>query len=274
MVKVTVGEMSYEGTAEEIKELFEVLGAEFPSTPEAVEDSDEATKPSFKVGDIAVVTGETRCGDIGKGANVRVTRAELDGDGELCIYLLDGSDFDWAKPEALELDVDELAEARAKFPVGAKVRISIPEDEETRFKRDGVTNDEVGTVLEVSENFKGDKVIVSIDFDSRASYWNGIPSELEVVTEEDAKESEKWSKLGRKKDEFKKGDIVSVMEDNVMYSRNKAGDIGIISEVDTGTLPYRVDVAARREDSAGGWHSNESIKLVVPVEHRFDKDVE
>lgn len=171
MVKVTVGEMSYEGTAEEIKELLEVLGAEFPNTSEAeedyeeevsedlpvgtkikvktdgrsmtlserkpkhdrigygkayglkglttwlgedqfevVEDSEEATKPSFTDGDIAVVTGGTNCGGIGKGVKVRITRAELDEDGELRISLLDGSDFDWAKPEALSFHAEYAEE--------------------------------------------------------------------------------------------------------------------------------------------------------------------
>lgn len=61
----------------------------------------EAEKPSLEVGDYAKVVSRTHFSDIGEGTIVKITRT-LDVDGEHRIDLLDESDHDYAKPEALE----------------------------------------------------------------------------------------------------------------------------------------------------------------------------
>src|SRR5699024_8629853 len=74
----------------------------------------------LKVGDYARVTGETYWGDIGVGAIVKVSKT-ADRDGEYQIYLLYGSDYDYAKHESLEkVDVSqrELSFLRAGRTVG------------------------------------------------------------------------------------------------------------------------------------------------------------
>ena len=70
-----------------------------------------------------------------------------------------------------------------------------------------------------------------------------------------------------------RGDIVRVTVDNARWSRNEAGDIGEITEVDDedDDLRYFVDVKAHRGSGVGAWHSESSIELVVPLERRSDK---
>ena len=78
---------------------------------------------------------------------------------------------------------------------------------------------------------------------------------------------------GTNKELFGLGDIVRVTVDNASRSRNEAGDIGEITEVDDedDDLRYFVDVEAHRSSGVGAWHSESSIELVVPLELRSDK---
>lgn len=66
---------------------------------EAEEGGDEPT--TFVKGDIVKIIGRTRFGDVSAGATARVVSYGLDYDGELEVEYLDGSDYDFAKPEAL-----------------------------------------------------------------------------------------------------------------------------------------------------------------------------
>lgn len=67
-----------------------------------------------------------------------------------------------------------------KLKEGDKVRISIPEHEETRHNRAGVTNDEIGTVESVRDNVFGEPG-VAVNFPSYGEGWSGIADELELV---------------------------------------------------------------------------------------------
>lgn len=62
-----------------------------------------SAEPSFglSVGDYAKVTGLTVFGDITEGSYVKIVEY-IDSDGEYKIELIDGSDYDYAEPEALE----------------------------------------------------------------------------------------------------------------------------------------------------------------------------
>lgn len=62
-----------------------------------------SAEPSFglSVGDYAKVTGLTFFGDITEGSYVKIVE-DIDYDGEHKIELIDGSEYDYTKPEALE----------------------------------------------------------------------------------------------------------------------------------------------------------------------------
>jgi hypothetical protein len=76
-------------------------------------------------------------------------------------------------------------------------------------------------------------------------------------------EIEKWEKIGRKPNEFKKGDIVRVIVSGI-YEK---GTIGIITEV-ISIDHYRVEATGKKR---GNWHFYGGVELVTPVEARFDR---
>src|SRR5690625_269429 len=80
--------------------------------------------------------------------------------------------------EEVEVE-DEKEEDKTSnhFNIGDKVRICIPEHEETEHGRAGVTNDEIGTV----EYIDGGRIEVKFLSYSDTLTWTGHPSELEVV---------------------------------------------------------------------------------------------
>jgi hypothetical protein len=83
---------------------------------------------------------------------------------------------------------------------------------------------------------------------------------LEKVTEEEAR----WAKIGRKPGEFKKGDIVRVIDS--ASHKICSGEIGILGEKDFAGL-FRVLV---RDVTTCNWHSPQRLELIAPVEQRFD----
>lgn len=81
-----------------------------------------------------------------------------------------------------------------------------------------------------------------------------------------------FTKLGRKLNEYKVGDIVEVTKDNALGSRNKAGDIGIVVSV-IGSDSFHVQVEARDISGANGnLHGHKSLKLIAPIESRVDTE--
>ncbi|MRX54657.1 hypothetical protein GJU41_11805 [Bacillus idriensis] len=82
------------------------------------------------------------------------------------------------------------------------------------------------------------------------------------------READRWEKIGRKPGEYKKGDIVRVLGDNPLGSRNKDGDIGEIYK--SFGSNYAVRVVARDGDDNGDFHQSDSTELITPVESRFD----
>src|SRR5690625_4661337 len=92
-----------EGTTEEIAELQRLTGVK-PKYKEG--DSVKLQvkgEPSFdlSVGDYAKVTGLTFFGNITEGSYVKIVEV-IDSYGEYEIELIDGSNYDFAEPEALE----------------------------------------------------------------------------------------------------------------------------------------------------------------------------
>ena len=91
-IKMTMADGTvFEGTAEELAELQRLSNGE----------PDEQAKPKLAVGDYAKVVGDSVFGDICEGTYVKISDDGYD-DGHIRIDLLDESDFDLVKPEALE----------------------------------------------------------------------------------------------------------------------------------------------------------------------------
>ncbi|MEY8188616.1 hypothetical protein AB4X15_02935 [Peribacillus simplex] len=101
------------------------------------------------------------------------------------------------------------------------------------------------------------------------SEYEGIylASQLDKATEEEVK----FAKIGRKPNEFKKGDIVRVADNYKLGSARKAGDIDEIKKgPDSGGWMHVGDEV----DGIGAWIPQEYIELITPVEARFDVDGE
>ena len=97
----------------------------------------------------------------------------------------------------------------------------------------------------------------------------GFISESKIVKlseEEFAKmeETERWSAIGRKVNEYKVGDIVRVVKEGKPghFTDHNEGDIGVVVEEDGDDRP-RVDV--------NGMCQWSYVELISPVEARFDK---
>src|SRR5699024_2567550 len=125
--------------------------------------------------------------------------------------------------EEVEVE-DEKEEDKTSnhFNIGDKVRICIPEHEETEHSRAGVTNDEIGTV----EDIDGGRIEVKFLSFSDTLTWTGLPSELEVVEVDEIDLS--FIRAGREPGEFVVGDIVEVTESR---SGHYVGTIGEIVKV-------------------------------------------
>ena len=83
----------------------------------------ERQSERLKVGDYARVVGDTYYGDITENSIVKIV-SDLDEDGDYKIELLDGSDYDYARPSSLEKYTgynDEIE--RSKFKKGDIVRV-------------------------------------------------------------------------------------------------------------------------------------------------------
>lgn len=88
----------------------------------------------------------------------------------------------------------------------------------------------------------------------------------EIEAEEVQRKLEaKWSKIGRKANEYKKGDIVRIVDNG--SSKLKVGDIGTVSFADTDDT-LTVDT---REVKTQNWVGVSKIELITPVEARFDR---
>lgn len=203
----------------------------------------------MSVGDYAKVIGKTYFGDIRAGAFVKITD-DIDEDDDLEIELLDGSDCDYAKPESLEKVSEEEAkkaeEQTKKLPVGsyAKVVQNGHPQEGNIVKITRNDYDHSGGYIYETEKLNGDSGdIYRIDG-------------LAAATDEEVK----LAKIGRKKGEFKEGDIVRV---TMGYSGIKEGDIGIARTDETDGIPL-VYIPSRDEEYFV------KAELIAPASARVD----
>ncbi|MDR7001611.1 hypothetical protein [Neobacillus niacini] len=194
MAKIIIGEMTFEGTIEELKQ----MGVKFP-----VEE--EAQPEPLKVGDYAKVVGNGNKGP----------------------------------------------ECPHPFEIGEIVTI-LQHAQGTK-----------GPVF-VSDSLLGGKGGVATVDVVRATDEEVAEAKRELAAKTERKElEEKWAKIGRKPNEFKKGDIV-ITKGSPAY---KKGTLRIVKEVaPKGYGDYERGLTLE----GGGWIYKHNVELITPVEARFD----
>lgn len=155
----------------------------------------------------------------------------------------------------------ESTKPKPEFSVGDSVKLVIAEGKSPYYGWGSVKNGDVGTVTYANS----EKLTVKFP---KQHTWNGLPSEFVKLTPEEAAaiekeraETEKWAKIGRKVDEFKRGDFVTGTddEDGVVS--------GSVEDISVSLLGVRA--------TSGKYFAvrTKSATLIVPVEQRFDNEV-
>lgn len=153
------------------------------------------------------------------------------------------------------------AEARAKFKKGAKVRLKSGGGE---YPLLGFENGKVCTVIH-NDYYHGDAE-KKIQIECGCYYGYATPDQLELLSEEDAAEIEKWAAIGREVGEYKVGDVVSY-DDQRWFENSGIGEV--IGSGDVGNPEVEaIDYEGCR---ASYFLKPECLNLVTPVEARFDR---
>ncbi|WP_205689360.1 hypothetical protein [Bacillus paralicheniformis] len=223
----------------------------------------------LKVGDYAKVVenGSNHCAEIDE--IVLVKRDDKDFAPFHCEKLNGNEAGIFYEDELVRATDAEVAEAkdaatRAKFKKGAKVRLKSGGDV---YPLHGFKDGGIYSVCAKKSDREDGKNIV-LEFLNGYGCGYATPDQLELLSEEDAAEIEKWAAIGREVGEYKVGDIVRVINSGV--SKLIVGDIGPISEIDENCA----QVSARNLTEAN-WVVFKRIELIAPVEARFDrKDTE
>jgi hypothetical protein len=177
-----------------------------------------------------------------------------------------------------DIDLEKIAKAIRKEIECAIVKVEIAEPEPLKVgdyaKVVGQPGHyQNGTIVEVdSTDYSEDHPFGTKNLDGSPGDIHSEGELIRATDEEVAEakrkqaenaEAKKWSKIGRKPNEFKKGDIVRVMVDFPCGSTRNKGYVGAITHYDCeGSFCVGED---------GGWMGFEHIELVTPVEARFDR---
>lgn len=174
------------------------------------------------------------------------------------ITMADGSTFEGTISECVELS--KVAAGAPQFSEGDYVRPM------SAGRFGGV---DIGALGEISNgpDRDGEYRVDALD-GSDHDYF--MPAQLERVTDADkaaakasVAEAERWDEIGRKVNEFRKGDIVETTS-GYIYAK---GTLGVVTEVDSG-ISFRVEAEGKKVIN---WHGCEDIELITPVEDRFDR---
>jgi transcription antitermination factor NusG len=268
MAKITLKDGSiFEGTIEELVELLvnvDGLDAEFTEDDElkvgdyvvpleSADDEYNITNTEMKLG--KVVEGDVDCCD-----DIMIEVVAHENGVEV------GKSYSVTSKHFRKATDEEVAQAKAElefatFAEGDKVRLISGGGE---YPLSGYENGKIYTV-------KSPKYHLGKTFGYKVQLTGGSvahgyakPKQLEKVTAEElaqTKAEQKWAKIGRKPGEFKKGDIVRVVE------CTGAHEIGEIVEL--------------AEDGASEYLGNDGVvyvgepeqfELIAPVESRVDVD--
>ncbi|MCI4129426.1 hypothetical protein [Bacillus haynesii] len=153
---------------------------------------------------------------------------------------------------------EEVAEAKraaefAKFKKGAKVRLKSGGGETPLY---GFENGKIYNV--VDNDYTHGCVEKKIQIECDCYFGYATPDQLELLSEEEDAEIEKWAAIGREVSEYKKGDVIQYLTD----------DREICEVVAVGE-DGRVKVATQNHGNCT--ENQSSIELIAPVEARFDR---
>lgn len=275
MAKITLNDGSiFEGTVEELAELLEKvggLGADNGDNFRKVEGREP------RVGDY-VKFFEDNLG-ITAGKYYEIINFDDDGDPE---FIDDGGDVNYEfliylgkRFELFEKVGGEKPEVNAVL--GSELKVGdyvVPlESADDEYN---ITN----TEMKLGKVVEGDvdcccyiriEVVAHEDDKEVGNSYQVESKHFRKATDEEvaqAKAEQKWAKIGRKPGEFKKGDIVRVID--ASFSGHESGDISEIIKYDEIKRMY--EVKKMRDTVVGGWLYSDAIELIAPVESRVDID--
>ncbi|PED28711.1 hypothetical protein CON13_29050 [Bacillus cereus] len=253
---------------------------EMPEEAVEVENASAPVSERLQVGDYAKVFGEgshsAKVGDI-----VKIFVDDEDDQPFKCEDL-QGKElrYPWFREHELVKATDEevLEAKQALLKVNDYARVI---SNEVTTEECGPHEFEVGTVLKLHEFDSNDNTFETryLNGDAPDAEWVHrkdleplTKEEVEHITheaEEEKKakaEREKWAVIGRDVGEYKKGDVVLVIDKG--SSDLYVDEIGTVSFVDTDNTVRVVTVNC--DEDGPNWLHTSRIVLVVPVEQRFD----
>ncbi len=247
-MKMNIAGVEYEGSPQELKELFDLL-----SDNEAEESKEEYRKVvrSPRVGDL-VKFNESDDDNITVGKYYEITAIDDDGDA---VFIDDGGSDNWAL-KALsdegEFEFFEKAAPDPKFEVGDYIVALSAADEEYFYTN---TNMKLRKVVEICDDGDIKIEVVRHENDSYEGQTFEVDPRLFRKAYKEEVDNAIVTKLVRKPNEFKKGDIVRYVSD---------GEICEVIDVENGITKVKTrDFGICREDS-------QEIELIAPVESRVD----
>ncbi|WP_440097465.1 hypothetical protein [Bacillus paralicheniformis] len=220
----------------------------------------------LKVGDYAKVVGNESGHYVEIDEIVLIKRDDKDFAPFHCEKLNGDAAGIFYEDELVHATDEEVAEAkdaadRAKFKKGAKVRLKSGGGV---YPLLGFENGKVYTVVDNDFLWGITEKKIQIEHD-RGRGWAGV-AQLELLSEEDAAEIEKWAAIGREVGEYKVGDIV-VYDDPTWFGNSGIGEV--IGYGDQGGL--LVEAVGYEGLEASYYIKPNRLKLVAPVEARFDR---
>lgn len=185
------------------------------ATPVEVEQYEKALhKASFDVGDYVKIVKSYRNleGNIAKITQIGKFR----GDYGVADFEIEHLTGEYAG-KTLVADAEQIVKA-TDAEIAKATAPKLKAGDFVKFKQDG-TDITVGKAYELFEDFRG---IYFVD-DAEDPRWHHFDHEYEIVDAETAK----WAQIGRKVGEFKKGDVVRIVEG--MGSGFAKGTLGVVA---------------------------------------------
>lgn len=202
--------------------------------------------------------------DITVGKYYKVIRIDCEGDpefyndeGDIDVAVDDEEFYVYEKvggnpPETLKVgDYAKVVRSVYEYSIGDIVRISDRETKSFSFAVDKINC------------AKSSRPIGFINASDIVKATDEDVAEAKAKLERKATE-DRWSKIGRKPNEFKEGDFVRVVVENEAGSRRVKGYVGEITQ-------YSHNESFRVGSEDAGWMSSRAVELVTPVEARFDR---
>jgi hypothetical protein len=152
--------------------------------------------------------------------------------------------------------------AREEYEEATKPRLNVGDLARTLVGKDVPK----GAVVKITEDDRSGRPYRGELLDGSEYDWY-TPEQLEKVSAEEAK----WTAIGRKVGEYKAGDVIEIMEGHPAAGV-KTGDVSTVKEADLGAFGGSgVRLTSLNPSGNNAWLPVTHIKLLVPVEQRFDR---